>query len=101
MRAGRPVPGVGADRPGGAHRAGGRAVGRGAPVARAVGVAGGGDAPGVGGLLPDLRLLDAAELPAGFSSGWSYTAPAVSMPVYLEYLLNRYAAAAGASSTRR
>ena len=49
-------------------------------------------------LLPDLRLLAAAELPAGFSSGWSYTAPAVNMPVYLEYLLDRYA---GAGGTRR
>ncbi len=46
-------------------------------------------------LLPDLRLLAAAELPAGFSSGWAYTAPAVSMPVYLEYLLSRYAGLGG------
>ena len=46
-------------------------------------------------LLADLRTLAAAELPAGFSSGWSYTAPAVSMPVYLEYLLNRYAGRGG------
>jgi D-amino-acid oxidase len=46
-------------------------------------------------LLPDLRLLAAAELPSGLSSGWSYTAPAVSMPVYLEYLLNRYASLGG------
>src|SRR3984957_9851316 len=46
-------------------------------------------------VLADLRLLDGAELPAGFSSGWSYTAPAVSMPVYLEYLLNRYAGLGG------
>ncbi len=47
------------------------------------------------GLLPDLRTLAAAELPAGFSSGWSYTAPAVSMPVYLQYLLDRYASRGG------
>jgi D-amino-acid oxidase len=46
-------------------------------------------------LLGDLRLLAAAELPPGFASGWSYTAPAVSMPVYLEYLLARYASAGG------
>jgi D-amino-acid oxidase len=46
-------------------------------------------------LLADLRTLTAAELPAGFSSGWSYTAPAVSMPVYLEYLLTRYASRGG------
>ena len=46
-------------------------------------------------LLADLRVLAAADLPAGFSSGWSYTAPAVSMPVYLEYLLSRYARVGG------
>ena len=46
-------------------------------------------------LLADLRTLAAAELPAGFSSGWSYTAPAVSMPVYLEYLLSRSARVGG------
>jgi D-amino-acid oxidase len=46
-------------------------------------------------LLGDLRLLAAAELPAGFASGWSYTAPAVSMPVYLEYLLTGYARLGG------
>ncbi|HEY5400423.1 MAG TPA: FAD-dependent oxidoreductase [Trebonia sp.] len=46
-------------------------------------------------LLDDLRLLAGAELPAGFASGWSYTAPAVSMPVYLEYLLTRYESLGG------
>lgn len=46
-------------------------------------------------LLDDLRLLAGAELPTGFASGWSYTAPAVSMPAYLEYLLTRYASAGG------
>ncbi len=47
-------------------------------------------------LLPDLRILGSEELPAGFASGWSYTAPAIVMPVYLEYLLNRYAGLGGA-----
>jgi D-amino-acid oxidase len=47
-------------------------------------------------LLGDLRLLAAAELPDGFASGWSYTAPAVSMPDYLQYLLNRYQSGGGA-----
>jgi D-amino-acid oxidase len=51
--------------------------------------------PAWASLLADLRTLAAAELPAGFSSGWSYTAPAVSMPVYLEYLLSRYAGLGG------
>jgi D-amino-acid oxidase len=30
---------------------------------------------------------DPAELPAGFASGWRYTAPVIAMPVYLDYLL--------------
>jgi D-amino-acid oxidase len=47
-------------------------------------------------LLPDVRILGAGELPGGFASGWSYTAPAVNMPVYLEYLLSRYADLGGA-----
>jgi D-amino-acid oxidase len=47
-------------------------------------------------LLSDVRILGAGELPglAGGESavsGWSYTAPAINMPVYLEYLLGRYA----------
>ena len=46
-------------------------------------------------LLPDLRILGPDELPGAFTSGWSYTAPAIIMPVYLEYLLNRYAAIGG------
>ena len=46
-------------------------------------------------LLPDHRLLATDELPAGFASGWRYTAPVVTMPVYLEYLLARYAAVGG------
>jgi D-amino-acid oxidase len=41
-------------------------------------------------LLPDMRVLGPGELPAGFVAGWRYTAPAVNMPVYLEYLLRRY-----------
>lgn len=33
-----------------------------------------------------------AELPAGFSSGWRYTAPVIDMPVYLAYLAERLSA---------
>jgi D-amino-acid oxidase len=52
-------------------------------------------------LLSDVRILGAGDLPdlaGGVSavSGWCYTAPAVNMPVYLEYLLNRYADLGGA-----
>jgi D-amino-acid oxidase len=41
--------------------------------------------------LPGTRLLDPGELPAGYNSGWAYTAPSVNMPVYLEYLLGWFA----------
>lgn len=41
-------------------------------------------------LLSDLRVLRPGELPGGFVAGWAYTAPALNMPVYLEYLLRRY-----------
>ena len=46
-------------------------------------------------LLPGTRLLGPDDLPAGFVSGWAYTAPSVNMPVYLAYLLARYAALGG------
>jgi D-amino-acid oxidase len=46
-------------------------------------------------LLSDVRILGSGELPDGFVSGWSYTAPAVNMPVYLEYLLTWYAGLGG------
>jgi len=49
-------------------------------------------------LLSDLRLLDSGDLSAGFAAGWAYTAPAVSMPVYLEYLLRRYEGLGGSVS---
>jgi D-amino-acid oxidase len=35
------------------------------------------------------RPCDPAELPAGYTGGWRLTAPIVSMPVYLGYLLAR------------
>jgi D-amino-acid oxidase len=46
--------------------------------------------PAWAALLSDLRVLGPGDLPDGFASGWAYTAPAVNMPVYLEYLLRRY-----------
>lgn len=36
-----------------------------------------------------------AGLPAGFVAGWRYTAPVVSMPLYLDYLLGRFRQAGG------
>jgi D-amino-acid oxidase len=36
--------------------------------------------------LPDLTTSDPCDLPAGYASGWRYTAPIVDMPTYLRYL---------------
>src|SRR5262252_7268085 len=46
-------------------------------------------------LLPDLRPYGQAELPDGCSSGWHYSAPLATMPVYLGYLRARFARAGG------
>jgi len=51
--------------------------------------------PGWTDLLPALRLLGADELPSGFACGWHYTAPVVTMPLYLEYLRQRLETAGG------
>jgi D-amino-acid oxidase len=46
-------------------------------------------------LLPGLRPCEESELPDGFTSGWHYSAPLATMPVYLDYLRARFARAAG------
>ena len=46
-------------------------------------------------LLPGLRMCGNSELPDGFSSGWHYTAPVATMPVYLGYLGSRFEQAGG------
>lgn len=51
--------------------------------------------PDWAGLVPDFRMCPAGELPAGFASGWWYTAPVITMPRYMDYLLARYSAAGG------
>jgi D-amino-acid oxidase len=40
-----------------------------------------------------------AELPAGYVCGWWYTAPLAEMPVYLEYLADRFRNAGGTIET--
>jgi D-amino-acid oxidase len=45
--------------------------------------------------LNDLGPCDPAVLPDGFTAGWRYTAPVVSMPVYLDYLASRLRRAGG------
>jgi D-amino-acid oxidase len=47
------------------------------------------------GLLPGLRPCEPAELPEGCASGWHYTAPLATMPVYLGYLRARFERAGG------
>jgi D-amino-acid oxidase len=46
-------------------------------------------------LIDDLRQCEPAELPAGFTYGWHYTAPLATMPVYLGYLRDRFERAGG------
>ena len=46
-------------------------------------------------LLPGLRPCEPSELPDGFTSGWHYSAPLATMPVYLHYLRARFERAGG------
>jgi D-amino-acid oxidase len=51
--------------------------------------------PGWASPLSDLGPCGPAALPAGFTAGWRYTAPVVSMPAYLDYLASRLRRAGG------
>ena len=53
------------------------------------------DPPGWAASLDGFRLCADGELPEGFASGWRFTAPVMTMPVYLGYLLARFRAAGG------
>ncbi len=44
-------------------------------------------------LIPELRTAGAADIPAGFQSGFHATMPMIDMPQYLDYLTQRLAAA--------
>lgn len=46
---------------------------------------------GAGPLTP----CDPAELPAGYATGWRYSAPVIAMPVYLDYLVDVFLRAGG------
>lgn len=41
-------------------------------------------------LLPDFRDCSPGELPAGFMGGYRFTVPLIDMPLYLQYLLQRF-----------
>jgi D-amino-acid oxidase len=45
--------------------------------------------------LPGFRPADPAELPAGFATGWAYTAPIIDMPTYLHHLVEQLVDAGG------
>ncbi|WP_019062477.1 FAD-dependent oxidoreductase [Streptomyces prunicolor] len=47
-------------------------------------------APPWSGLLPNFRTCAPDELPVGFASGYRFTVPLIDMPVYLQYLLDRF-----------
>lgn len=47
----------------------------------------------------DALRTQPAELPDGFVSGWRYTAPLATMPVYLDYLAERFERAGGVIET--
>ena len=52
------------------------------------------------GAVPHVRRCDEDELPPGYTDGHAFVAPVVEMPVYLEYLVDRFAAAGGSVERR-
>src|SRR5215210_6372121 len=52
------------------------------------------------GAVPHVRRCDEDELPPGYTDGHAFVAPVVEMPVYLEYLMDRFAAAGGSVGRR-
>ena len=50
--------------------------------------------------VPGVRRCNDDELPSGYLDGHAFTAPVVEMPVYLAYLLERFAAAGGSIEQR-
>lgn len=52
-------------------------------------------APPWSGLLPNFRTCAPDELPVGFAGGYRFTVPLIDMPVYLQYLLDRFQQAGG------
>jgi len=50
--------------------------------------------------VPKVRRCREDELPPGYRDGHAFTAPVVEMPVYLPYLMNRFAASGGSVQRR-
>lgn len=57
-------------------------------------------APWWGSAVPGVRRCAADELPPGYRDGHVFTAPIIEMPVYLEYLMDRFAASGGTVEQR-
>ena len=45
--------------------------------------------------VPNVRRCTKEELPSGYRDGHAFVAPIVEMPIYLSYLMNRFAASGG------
>lgn len=59
------------------------------------------DPPAWGSQLDGFRMCEPDELPAGFTTGWRFTAPLIDMPWYLDHLQRRLAEAAVTVQVRR
>ncbi len=57
-------------------------------------------APWWGSAVPGVRRCAADELPSGYRDGHIFTAPVIEMPVYLEYLMDRFTASGGTVEQR-
>jgi D-amino-acid oxidase len=58
------------------------------------------DPPEWGNQLEGFRMCEPNELPAGFATGWRFTAPLIDMPRYLDYLQHRLAESDGTIQIR-
>ena len=52
------------------------------------------------GAVPHVRRCGDDELPPGYRDGHAFVAPVVEMPIYLEYLMDRFSAAGGSVQMR-
>jgi D-amino-acid oxidase len=52
------------------------------------------------GAVPGVRGCNEDELPPGYLDGYAFTVPIVEMPIYLDYLMDRFSAAGGSVQRR-
>lgn len=58
------------------------------------------DEPWWSGAVPSYRRITPAELPAGYRDGYVFEAPVIEMPIYLDYLRQRFEALGGTIEPR-